>query len=82
MGQKINPNGFRLGITTDHVSHWYADSNQPGQRYKDYIREDVKIRELMSTRTRSRVRSISTLAMPARSMPVDMSSRIFTSSRM
>ncbi|MGX0885980.1 small subunit ribosomal protein S3 [Kocuria rhizophila] len=48
MGQKINPNGFRLGITTDHVSHWYADSNQPGQRYKDYIREDVKIRELMS----------------------------------
>ena len=26
MGQKINPNGFRLGITTDHVSHWFADS--------------------------------------------------------
>lgn len=26
MGQKINPNGFRLGITTDHVSRWFADS--------------------------------------------------------
>ena len=25
MGQKINPNGFRLGITTDHKSRWYAD---------------------------------------------------------
>ncbi|MDO4918689.1 30S ribosomal protein S3 [Kocuria sp.] len=48
MGQKINPNGFRLGITTDHVSHWYSDSHQKGQQYKDYIREDVKIRELMS----------------------------------
>ena len=34
----------------------------------------------MSTRTRSRVRSISTLEMPARSMPVVISSRILTSS--
>ena len=69
MGQKINPHGFRLGITTDHVSHWYADSTKEGQRYKDYVREDVKIRRLMSTgmeragiakveieRTRDRVR--------------------------
>jgi small subunit ribosomal protein S3 len=48
MGQKINPNGFRLGITTDHVSHWFADSNKPGQRYADFVKEDVKIRELMT----------------------------------
>ncbi|WFP15846.1 30S ribosomal protein S3 [Citricoccus muralis] len=48
MGQKINPNGFRLGITTDHVSHWFADSNQEGQRYSDFLKEDVKIRELMT----------------------------------
>ena len=34
----------------------------------------------MSTRTRSRVRSISTLAMPARSMPFESSLRIATSS--
>ena len=32
MGQKIHPNGFRLGITTDHVSKWFADSNKPGER--------------------------------------------------
>ncbi|MDQ3503172.1 MAG: 30S ribosomal protein S3, partial [Actinomycetota bacterium] len=25
MGQKVNPHGFRLGITTDWVSRWYAD---------------------------------------------------------
>lgn len=48
MGQKINPNGFRLGITTDHKSHWFADSNKPGQRYADFVKEDVKIRELMT----------------------------------
>lgn len=69
MGQKINPNGFRLGITKDHKSKWYADSTQPGQRYRDYVREDVKIRTLLNSgmeragisnvnieRTRDRVR--------------------------
>ena len=49
MGQKVNPYGFRLGITTDHVSRWFSDSTKPGQRYRDYVDEDVKIRKLMTT---------------------------------
>src|SRR5690625_1149283 len=48
MGQKINPNGFRLGITTEHSSRWVADSTKEGQRYRDYVKEDVAIRKLMS----------------------------------
>ena len=69
MGQKVNPNGFRLGITTEHKSRWFADSTKDGQRYRDYVKEDVAIRKLMSTgmeragisrveieRTRDRVR--------------------------
>lgn len=48
MGQKVNPHGFRLGITTDHRSRWFADSTKAGQRYRDYVREDVEIRKLMS----------------------------------
>ena len=40
MGQKINPTGFRLGITTDHTTRWYADKN-----YSELVGEDVKIRE-------------------------------------
>ncbi len=47
MGQKVNPTGFRLGITTDHRSRWFADSTKVGQRYRDYVREDVAIRKLM-----------------------------------
>ena len=47
MGQKVNPYGFRLGITTDHVSRWFSDSTKPGQRYRDYVAEDVKIRRLL-----------------------------------
>ncbi|MBA8816893.1 small subunit ribosomal protein S3 [Microbacterium halimionae] len=47
MGQKVNPYGFRLGITTDHVSRWFSDSTKPGQRYADYVAEDIKIRKLL-----------------------------------
>jgi small subunit ribosomal protein S3 len=48
VGQKVHPHGYRLGITTDHRSRWFADSTKPGQRYRDYVREDVAIRKLMS----------------------------------
>ena len=48
MGQKVNPHGFRLGITTEHKSRWFADSTKGGQRYRDYVKEDVAIRKLMS----------------------------------
>jgi small subunit ribosomal protein S3 len=43
VGQKVNPHGFRLGITTDWTSRWYADKS-----YADYVKEDVAIRKLMS----------------------------------
>ena len=48
MGQKVNPYGFRLGITTDHVSRWFSDSTKKGQRYADFVTEDVKIRHMLS----------------------------------
>jgi len=64
VGQKINPHGFRLGITTDWKSRWYAD-----KQYAEYVKEDVAIRKLLATgmeragiakveieRTRDRVR--------------------------
>ena len=47
MGQKVHPFGFRLGITTDHVSRWFSDSTKKGQRYSDYVAEDVRIREFL-----------------------------------
>ena len=43
MGQKVNPHGFRLGITTEYTSRWYADKG-----YKDYVKEDVEIRRMLS----------------------------------
>src|SRR6201993_5223780 len=35
-------NGFRLGITTDFKSRWYAE-----KKYKDYVQEDVAIRRML-----------------------------------
>lgn len=48
MGQKVNPTGFRLGITTEHRSRWFTDSTTKGQRYRDYVAEDVAIRKMLS----------------------------------
>jgi small subunit ribosomal protein S3 len=45
MGQKVNPYGFRLGVTTDWKSRWFADRNEYGK----FIIEDWKIRDLLMT---------------------------------
>ena len=43
MGNKINPNGFRLGITKDWNSRWYASK----KNYGKLVLEDEKIRNLL-----------------------------------
>ena len=41
MGQKVHPNGIRVGVIRDWSSKWYADSS----KFSDYLVEDHKIRE-------------------------------------
>ncbi len=54
MGQKVNPYGFRLGVTTDWKSRWFNDRD-----YQDYVVEDWKIRHyLMSQLERAAVSRI------------------------
>lgn len=43
MGQKIHPNGFRLGITQTHLSSWFENS----KNYSKVINEDFIIRTLV-----------------------------------
>jgi small subunit ribosomal protein S3 len=45
MGQKTHPLGFRLGITQEHKSTWYAGFNQ----YANILEEDDKIRTYINT---------------------------------
>jgi small subunit ribosomal protein S3 len=42
MGQKVNPYGFRLGVTTDWKSRWFST-----REYKEYLTEDWKIRDYL-----------------------------------
>ncbi len=42
MGQKVNPYGFRLGVTTDWKSRWFEERN-----YQDFVIEDWKIRDYL-----------------------------------
>ena len=44
MGQKVNPYGFRLGVTTDWKSRWFDDRN-----YQDSVIEDWKVRDYLMT---------------------------------
>jgi small subunit ribosomal protein S3 len=43
MGQKVNPYGFRLGITTDWKSRWFNE-----REYRQFVIEDWKIRDYLT----------------------------------
>src|SRR2546430_3338605 len=46
MGQKVNPTGFRVGITEDWKSRWYA----PKHAFGEFLVEDFKIRKLIDAK--------------------------------
>lgn len=46
MGHKVHPTGFRLGITEDWRSMWFANSN----RFGDQLHTDHKIRKFIRER--------------------------------
>jgi len=50
MGQKVNPTGFRVGITEDWKSKWYA----PKAAYGNFLVEDQKIRRYIDNKLNRR----------------------------
>ena len=49
MGQKVHPNGIRLGIIKKHTSVWYAD----GTDYADKLIVDLKVRKYIQEKLAS-----------------------------
>ena len=45
MGQKVNPYGFRLGVTTEWKSRWFSEKD-----YQRYLHEDIEIRRYLRGR--------------------------------
>jgi len=50
MGQKVNPIGFRTGITEDWKSRWYA----PKSAFGDFLGEDFRVRKHIDERLNRR----------------------------
>src|SRR5690349_11722584 len=50
MGQKVNPVGFRVGITEDWKSRWYA----PKAVYGNFLVEDFRIRRMVDQKLNRR----------------------------
>ncbi|VEU65869.1 30S ribosomal protein S3 [Mesomycoplasma conjunctivae] len=48
MGQKVNPNGFRYGITKEHNAFWFAEK----ATFASKLLEDVKIHRFFEKKTR------------------------------
>lgn len=48
MGQKINPLGFRMGITAAWQTRWFADA----KKYRQFLAEDIKLRDLLMRKLR------------------------------
>ncbi len=46
MGQKVHPTGFRLGISKDWTSKWYASSKD----FADTLLQDLKVRDYLKKR--------------------------------
>ena len=49
MGQKINPTGFRLPVTRNWTSRWYAI----GRDYPKTLQEDLKVRSFLHKKLRN-----------------------------
>jgi small subunit ribosomal protein S3 len=48
MGQKVHPTGFRLAVTRDWDSRWYANKD----KFPEYIKEDHTIRTFLTEKLR------------------------------
>ena len=49
MGQKINPNGFRLSVSRNWTSRWYANNND----FANMLKEDVEVRNYLKKKLKN-----------------------------
>ncbi|MDJ0919391.1 MAG: 30S ribosomal protein S3 [Woeseiaceae bacterium] len=66
MGQKVHPNGIRLGIVKDWDSKWYADS----KTYPDYIKSDFDLRSFIKKKLKDASVSRIAIERPAKKVNI------------
>jgi len=62
MGQKINPTGFRLSVSRNWSSRWYASNRD----FAGMLAEDIKVREYLKTKLKSAAVSRVLIERPAK----------------
>lgn len=62
MGQKINPTGFRLSISRNWASRWYANNRD----FAGMLAEDIKVREYLKKKLKSAAVSRVLIERPAK----------------
>ena len=62
MGQKINPTGFRLSVSRNWASRWYASNRD----FAGMLAEDIKVREYLKTKLKSAAVSRVLIERPAK----------------
>ncbi|NTS76865.1 30S ribosomal protein S3 [Catenovulum sp. SM1970] len=66
MGQKVHPNGIRLGITKPYRATWYANSNE----FADTLNSDNKVRQFLTKELKKASVSQIVIERPAKSIRV------------
>jgi small subunit ribosomal protein S3 len=63
MGHKVHPTGFRLGVTTQWVSNWYAE----GRTYGENLFKDMAVRKFLKEKLKDAFVSRILIERPAKS---------------
>ena len=66
MGQKVHPNGIRLGITKPWISTWYADKSD----YANNLNSDWEVRQYLTSKLKAASVSKIVIERPAKSIRV------------
>ena len=66
MGQKVHPNGIRLGIAKDWSAKWYAE----GEEFADYLNTDLKARDYLNKKLAHAAISHIQIERPAKSAEI------------
>lgn len=66
MGQKVQPNGMRLGIVKDFNAKWFADKTE----YSKFLIQDLKVREFLLRKLKNAAVSGITIERPAQNINV------------
>ena len=66
MGQKVHPIGFRLGVSTEHTSKWYAE----GKEYPEFLLKDLMVKDFLKKKLSQTSVSKITIERPSKAAEV------------